>query len=372
MTCFFSKQSFAVVFGLLFVGSSYALAAPEMKAAEGNETILVQETILDDLYSAGNTIVISADVQGDAVIAGNEIVIEKNIEQDAIVAGRSIQINGSVGDDVRVAGQDIRINGDIGDDIFAAGLSIEITNVNVGGSVFATGESVKLVNIQSTEGIEISAEKIFFDSAVTGSVSLDASEIRFGDNAQINGDLSYAGTIITESLPENITSGSVTKKEKGYVKHEKEGNGFFFFWGYAMSIFVFSLLLYVFIPQFFIKAGKNVCSTPVQSFFLGWGWFILAPIVSVLLMITVLGLPVGLFLLGIWGLLFIVFPYICSAVLAGIFLDKMKWTGFLKTVLVLFISSIVVVIPFVMVVIAPFLIGGLMKEEWNIFSGYRK
>lgn len=369
---FINSKLLAIGLCSLFLFTSYALAIPEMRGGEENERVQINENIADDLYAAGENIEVKGTVAGDAVIAGMNIIIEKNVEQDALLAGYHIEIKGNVGDDVRVAAHETFISGDVKDDIFVAGKTIELNGSKVGGSIFIAGKEVKIINITAQEGIKIKAEKIFFDSEVSGVVDLKAREIEFGQNAKINGVLMiYPHTITGNTNLESIVSGEIIKVEMKEQKHSFLEKGIWVMGGYLLSLIIFSLALFLLIPQFFTKVSDNIKTRPWVSLGLGWGYFIFTPIIAILLIMTLIGFPFGLFFAGFYGLLFIIFPYISSATLAAFFISKCKDAGLMKKIFAIIISSLIVMIPFVLIIIAPLVMGGILKEKFTMLKNYR-
>ena len=359
--------------GLLMCTCSYASAFPVLMESEGSLTIT--ENTVDDTYAAGESVRISSDIDGDAVVAGGEVSITSSVSGDGIVAGGIIDISGNIADDLRAAGGDIEVSGNIGDDAFIAGAVVRIKESNIGGAVFIAAADVYIENTTIAEGGSITGENIFIDAQVEGDLSLYGDRIEMGPNFSVTGDLQYAGSVKNKALEEiqSVVTGGVT--ESSVMKHISKGASKGVLAGYislVVSLVLFGMLLLIALPKFFTKVGKNTVSGIWSSLGLGWLWFIVTPIVAVLISITVIGLPVGLFLLGMWGLLFIVLPYLCTAALAAFIINWKGLTGFAWSFAAVVLAALIIAIPFTMVVIAPFIVGGMIKEKGEILAGYRK
>ncbi len=368
------KKTLLSVFAISSLLISSAFSAPEFISQNNDEEpIFIEKNITDDIYIAGKEITTSNKISGDAIIAGMNITLEKDVAEDALLAGHTIIINGNVKDDIRVAGHNITINGNVGDDIISAGKNITIQNSQIGGSIVATAKNVKLINISAKEGIKITAETIFFDSTVTGLVSLTAKEITFGKNAKITGVLNYSGEIkgeYSDDTLKKIVKGSITKEESEFSEYEIFENKRFIIAGYLFSIILFSFFFNIWIPKFYSKTVSHILSAPFSRFISGLVWFLLTPILAVILLLTVVGFPFGVAILSIWGLSFLLLPYICTSVLASLFLRIFKWKGFFATLVVIILSAIISVTP-LLLFLSPFILGGILKEKKSICNEYR-
>ncbi len=353
---------------------SSAFAVPEIISQQTEEPIKIEKNISDDAYIAGEEITVNTKIEGDAIIAGMNITLEKDVTEDALLAGHTIIVNGNINDDIRVAGHNVTINGNVGDDIISAGKNIIIRNSKIGGAVIATAKNVKLINVTANEGITITAETIFFDSTVSGLVSLTATNITFGKNAHITGSLTYSGNIkgiYSDTTLKNIVNGNITKKESELSQYPILEDKRFFIAGYLLSIILFSFLLNIFLPTYFSKSVSHILSAPFSRFIFGLIWFIGAPLLAFLLLLSVIGLPFGITLISVWGLSFLLLPYFCTSSLASLFLRIFKWEGFFATLVVTILAAIISITP-LLLLLAPFILGGILKEKSEILKSYKK
>ncbi len=358
----------------LFISS--ALAVPEIISQNNSdkEPITIEKNIPDDAYIAGEKITVNAKIDGDAIMAGMNVTLEKNVTEDALLLGHTITINGNIKDDIRVAAHNVTINGNVGDDIIAAGKNIIIKDSKIGGSVIATGKYVKVINITANEAINITAKTIFFDSKVSGLVSLNAQEITFGKNAHITGALTYSGNIkgvYSEDTLKNIVKGNITKNTSSYSDFSLLENNKILIAGYLLSIIFFSFLLHIFTPKYFAKTVAHILSSPFSRFFSGLIWVLVVPVIGFILLLTVIGFPFGVTLIALWGLSLLLLPYFCTSVLSSLFLRLFKWEGFFATFVVTILSAVISLTP-LFALLAPFILGGMIKEKFNILQSYKK
>jgi hypothetical protein len=138
------------------------------------------------------------------------------------------------------------------------------------------------------------------DAEVTGTVREDVvvlnGDLVVRSGAEIGGDL------VTKSTP-TVEDGATVKGERKSVatefKIEEVGFGGRFLWwvAYSVSVLILGLLLLVFAPQLFPSVRETARTRLGSSIGWGAGLFFLLPIASVLLLVTIVGLPLGIFLL---------------------------------------------------------------------------
>lgn len=97
-----------------------------------------------------------------------------------------------------------------------------------------------------------------------------------------------------------------------------------------MMLVVGMVLIYL-LPKFFTEAYQSVKTKPVKSLLWGLVFLIITPIASVILMITVIGLPLAFIILGLWVMMLyvatIIAAWIVGSYLYEKFLSKYKWSN---------------------------------------------
>ena len=138
------------------------------------------------------------------------------------------------------------------------------------------------------------------DAEVTGTVEEDVvvlnGDLVIRSGAEVGGDL------VTQSTP-TVEDGATVRGGRKNVatefKFDEIGFGGRFLWwvAYSVSVLILGLLLLVFAPQLFPLVREAARSRLGASIGWGAGFFFLLPIASVILLVTVVGLPLGIFLL---------------------------------------------------------------------------
>jgi len=285
----------AQILKILFLGLILVFPVTVFADPEAGETLTKRGTVADDYYAAGGTVNIDAEVVGDVVAAGGELFIRHRIHGDVIAAGGSVQIAGKIKDDVRVAGGKLSINAKIGDDLYAAGGSINVVpgSVIYGKARLAGGN----VNMAATvkEGLSIAAGKIQLSGTIDGDVELLGKEIQILEGTIIKGDLLYKSPSAASISPEAKVIGKVTHEIKAFDRPDTESTIFF-----SLALIVACIVLYLLFPGYAMASVNRISSTPWKSLLTGVVHFFIVPITALLLMVTSLGVWVGLSFLALY------------------------------------------------------------------------
>lgn len=305
---------------------------------QGDE-INISDSITDDLYAAGREINITAEVNGDAVLAGGVIHVEKKIESDLTAVGGNLFITGYIGDDLRLAGGKIVLNDTVADDVFITGGRITVSKgayvggnlVCAGGRIFLEGEVGGDVNISGGEveisgtvngNLSVKSGELKYSGTVNGITKIASREIELEEGAVFNNDVTYWSKKEDIGFEDQITSGTLT-----YDKSLKSGFGWDWrYFGIGMVGYWFvtilgslllMLILIAFFPKWLEKASAVIDSNPVKALGTGVLYYILMPLVSLILIIIIIGIPFGLLFLMIFIISIIYSIAITSVVFSG-------------------------------------------------------
>ena len=172
------------------------------------------------------------------------------------------------------------------------------------------------------------------DAEVTGTVRQDV--------VVLNGDLvvrsgaEVGGDLVTQSSPQ-VEEGATVRGEQKSVATEfnidEVGFGGRVVWwiGYSVSVLILGLLLLAFAPQLFQAVRETVRARLGASIGWGVGLFFLLPIGSVLLLVTVVGIPLGISLLLALAFIYTL-GYVVATVAVGNLImrtSSSRWVVFL-------------------------------------------
>lgn len=263
-----------LIFLLLILLPAAGLAA-EYRTAE---RIIVgrNERVTDDLFIGAGDITVEGEVDGDLFVWGGQVRIDGRINGDVMAVGGNLYINGQVSDDIRVAGGNVQISGRVGDDLM----------VGAGNCKIFEGASVK-GDLMAGAGMLTIAGKV-------GSVKAGVGELIIDEQAQINGNLEYWSEEPGKINDQAQLNGSSTHHQTDFNGRRDFGSQAA---GRALSLvsaLLIGLLLVYILPNFTLKTAESWRSNSTMNFLWGLLALIALPVVGLILIITLFGLPLGM------------------------------------------------------------------------------
>jgi len=313
------KHAFQALAVLLFVSVMVFFPATAAWAADlrqgDTEVIASGDVVNDDLYVGSSLLVINGTVNGDVYWAGQTLKINGKVNGSVTAVGMDINIDGDVSGSVRAAGSTINIRGNIGTDLMVAGMTVDMTHTATIGRdlVFAASK----INIDSTikNSIRGKGTDLTLNGIVGSDVKVSVNKLTIGSTADIKGNIIYTGKneIVIQSGA--LIGGAKTHNLPEAAKTAWPPLGV---WG-TIILFMMALLTGIVLIVIFPKRAKSVVAAikykPLPT--LGWGAlvFIATPIAVVITCITVIGIPVGLISLFLYGMAIYI-----SQVVIGLFI----------------------------------------------------
>ena len=221
------------------------------------------------LFAAGNDVNLSSQTEY-GFIAGNTIAISKENLKDLFVAGDIVNFKEGYhnGRDLYALGSTVNLAGNIDSNVFAAGSNITIANANINDNVY-----------------------------------LDASNITIGDNVTINGSLKYNDDATINGLDKLGSTSIETYTNKDFTQNTILDQT------KSTLISIFSLLIVAFVIIKFkqdkvklMDEEKVNDDSIFKKALIGLGVLFCVPLISIILMVTIIGLPLGLIILAIYSI----------------------------------------------------------------------
>ena len=235
------------------------------------------------------------------VAFGGSVSVDASIDGGVTISGGDVTFSGSA-DSARIAGGSVVVAGEVRGDAAVAGGAVDLTELSVvTGDLDAAGATVTL------------------RGQVKGDAAVTAEKIVIADGALIEGDLKYES-----SEPAEIADGAVIRGATEYTElsdrelerrrdrgplsaagaRQRAYGAMFWFVALGAS----GALIGVLFPGWIGRAAEMGRDTPVGSLLIGIGVLIATPVVALLSMLIVLGIPFGILLLaGYAGIVFVSF-----------------------------------------------------------------
>jgi hypothetical protein len=332
-----------LVFGLL-------IAALPVQGAQ------MQEGQAGNRYFAGSQVTIDSPVPADLLAAGGQVAVRQSVGADAALAGGTVTVAADINQDLRVAGGNVTVEQKVGGELFAAGGTVSVANsATVAGPVVIAGGDIRF-NGRAAQGIKITGNTIRVAGQVDGNARLLGRQITLAPGARINGDLIYASP---NELPREqlaAVSGKVVREAtpEGWVRaSDATPNRVWLHPAFFLSMLATGVLLLWLFPHAVQDASNAVRQSPGLSLLAGVALLLALPPAAVLLMVTLIGLPLGLGLFFLYPLLLLL-SYLLLAVFVAQRIAQaanrpfehglLRQAGFLA--LALLLLALLVLIPF--------------------------
>ncbi len=274
-----------------------AFAIPIAVFAEDQVFIHPKDAVHDGNYiRAARTIQVEGAVTHDAIVVGRTITLSGPIDGDVIVAGQSVVINSKISGNLRVAAEEVTVNGPVG------------KNVTIAASRVVLGSGMK-----AGWDVSIVAQSVSLAGAIDGSVWVRAQDVELVGSVAKGADIDASGTLVVRPstnikgalvyhapqeapIPEGAVVG--TKEYQPFKKstQSSSANRSSVFWPlvFLFGAWVVGGVLLALAEPWLNASAARVRARPFVT--LGWGvvGFIVTPVLTVILAMTLIGIPLSM------------------------------------------------------------------------------
>lgn len=282
----------------------------------------VGQEVQGDYFAFGPHVEISGTVHGDVYAAGGEVLVDGTVDGDLIVAGGDVTLSGKVAQDARVAGGNVTISGQIDRNASVAGGDVHLTeSAHVQGNLLTGAGNVQMAG-QVDRDVRIGAGSFTLSNKIGGDLIVAAAAIRLTSKASVGKNIRYwsedepsidegaavLGTVMRREVPESFKG---ERFRRGLTGMRVMAGVISF-----VSTLILGLLLLRIYPVFTPKVATTIQERPWLSLGVGGAVLVGMPLLVLLCMATVLGIPIGLMLVAI---------YLVTLYLGRVFV--MLWAG---------------------------------------------
>lgn len=227
-------------------------------------------------------------------------------------------------DTVRIGGH-VDITEAIAGSLHAAGGRIDI-EAPIGGDASLAGGSIN-VKAPVTRDLHIAGGHVTIDGPVGGDVSVAAGTLELGPEARISGKLAFYGGELKRD-PAAVVSGPVVQtKERVDHRHRLGDRNFSRHaggWVWTSGLLVLAALIAAGLPGPSRRMAEELRERPWLTAMVGLVALTTIPVAAVLLMVTIIGIPIGLLAIaGYAALLLIGYVWLAVAI-GGMLLERVK------------------------------------------------
>lgn len=273
-----------------------------------------EDSLQNQLISAGETVEMSGWLGNDFFSAARFLMLKGSVNDDAILAAQQIIIDGEVGDLLMGAGETIIVNGVIKGDIYLAAREIQITkSARIEGNAALAGPTITIDGAEVNGWLRAAGDELRLNGTVGQFSDLYSNDVTFGEDYQaaLGTTISSEETIYRENLgviPPDLT---LTVKEDPVVFTILIKVGFY------LSLVITGMILL----RVFQKPAIDIHRFATEKFWKNTGvgliTFIGMPIAIFLLMLPVLTMPLSILLLVVY-LLALFAGYLLVALTLGV------------------------------------------------------
>ncbi len=372
----------------LILGSLALLVAIPLFAAAadfrtGEQPSLPSGEILqDDLYMAGGSVVSAGTVRGDFVAAGGTILVNGPVTGDLMIGGGNITVTSDINDDVRIGGGQVTLQGNVKGDVLIGGGQVVLAGERITGDIAVAGGTVRIESAIGGDA-RIAGGDIYLNAPIAGNVEIEAEKLTLGPRAVLAGNLSYRAADAATLQDGAVVRGETTFNERvGREEAEAGLAAFFTFWLVAkfFMLLVGSLLIGMAFQRYSREIVATAALQPILEFGRGLITVIALPIISLILIATIIGIP-----LGVIGLLMLAIMLIFASLIAPIVLGsvvhkliwkparyEVTWQTILLGVALYFLVGLIPVLG----ALATFIVkmtalGATLNLKWSLAKNWR-
>ena len=259
-----------------------------------------------EILAAGGHVEVDGKVNGGAVAMGGRVDIDGKITGPVLAVGGRVTTNGTIDRDLKIMGGKVLHEAVVNGDLLAAGGSVVLSETSVVmGKAWLTGGSASARGMVAGN-LRIGARKVLISGEVTGDVFVDGVEITVLPSAVIRGNFNYNSPNEAEIHADANIGGDVafhrTEAPRHWAGLAFAAVGSMALMGVGGVILLGTILLLV-CPNASIAAARNVGGRPWAALGVGFAILIAVPVAALILTVSVIGIPLAMFLLGLYALI---------------------------------------------------------------------
>ena len=282
--------------------------------------VAVQAEVPPDLFLLQDSVKIEQPVLGDALLAGSEVTVDAEVAQDLLIMGQGVTVASPVLGDVRALAGDIMLNGRIGGNATIMAGSVAVGKLgSIVGNLTVWSATLDIQG-DVAGNVSFRGSSLTLGGRVNGDVETgEIKEIHWQPGARILGDLKYQATRPL-NLPVDLVAGNIIYEPATSSALLPGAISWFWELVWFFAAIAFGLIMINFFARPIREINILMVQKPVKIVFLGLAAIIFLPIIGVLLMLTFIGIPLGLITLSAWLLLMYVAPLLVAIIYGKIFL----------------------------------------------------
>lgn len=280
-----------------------ALAAPGVSLAAGGQAgPPTTPPGADNYYAAGNHVEISAPMPRDVVVAGREIDIRQTVAGDILAAGWRVALTARADDDVRIAAGTVIVNAPVKGDLTVAGGDVTVGEAaTISGRSWITGRIVRIQGTAERE-MRVAGADVTLSGELRQPVEIVADRLEITPSARVLAPLRYKGAsepVIGKGAIVNgpITYDKIARRDVERARAFPVGSTVLF----SIHVLFAGWLVLMLAPRVEASVVDTLRRRPGRSLLLGFALFFSTPAAAILLVVSVMGMPLGFVLAAVYA-----------------------------------------------------------------------
>ncbi len=340
------KYSRLLLIGLLIAIPllGFTLSANAQSFRTGNNiTVPSNRNVDSTLYASGRTIDVAGTVDGDVICAGQNITISGTVSGDVLCAGQNIYINGKVEGSIRLAAQNISVSGNVqkNANILAQSITTD-SNSRIEGDIGIAAQDSTINGVIGRD-LAVASGNITINNTVGRNIHANTNQLTLQNDAQVKGFVDVTSPNNIERQSGATVTGKITRHQPATNKNHNTswiGLGWLFTLYVIVAMLLVSIALVLLMPGAFHTATSTALAGMGKTILIGIAATVVVPLIIIGLMLTIVGIPLGILLLLGWLiLLFLSGPF--AAYLLGRLLVR---DGVHNAILIMLIGAVVLLI----------------------------
>ncbi len=276
--------------GALFVALPLTTFASSVVRTGDSVSVEKDQSIDGDFYTAASILNISGEITGDLAAVAGKNTLNGTVAKDALLAGGNVDVHGAIGDDLRIIAGDVVIAEPVTGDVFVIGGTVKVlSTASIGGDLLVYGGEAE---VSGSVGGNIvgNVSSLRIDAPVAGNVDVTTDSLTLGDRADIAGTVRYVSAALLTRAQNAKVGGDITRSDQVAKDTSTTAKSILI----PVLMLLFSTLVwYLIARRFLIKIIDRALVRGIRPIATGFVAFFAMPVVSIILIMSVLGGFVG-------------------------------------------------------------------------------
>jgi cytoskeletal protein CcmA (bactofilin family) len=287
----------------------------------------IDNTFNENVYINASKITFSSTAEKDVTLVGNEVFFDGIVAGDLTVIGKDVTVSGEVQGDIKIVAAKTIYSGNAeGDILFLIGELEMLVAATVTQDALIYGGTIR-TNGSFEGNTNIVAGKAYIEGSFSDNVQLSAQSVVVGNVvlnnfAEIDYNAPTRAQVLGDSSKLKLNFNETGSwKENGFL--QQAFLVFISFW--TVLRFVTTVIIIFFFTNGFRKFtqafGVEATSHPVKTMVVGAIALVGIPFLAIVLVISLVGLPIGI-LLGLFYAALFVIRYALISIVLGSFIKR--------------------------------------------------